>query len=768
MKALTSSIHNRILFFMTLAMILPALGLFVVLSTAANTSYDELLKTFIEETALLNERAMQEMVDQTISNQVTLSDRLVDDEWHDIIRQGLTGEASTSELMEVAGFIQTEYSEHPESAYQQGWLVNDAGQAIIYVDMTADSVATPGNMNLSETPTFVKALQLANRGISQGLVVTQGPTSVVFDIVNVLSFGDRRHRAFLFTRIDANQMLADIFEPSRLNGNVPYSYLILPSEAGIVTEQAFVTSRNLTQAGLVTAASMLADGAQYAINSIAEQTSTYTIAPGTDEEREVIGHYSIVDIYGQDFALITEINATQSADIVDIQPFVAAGLIILMSLATLFGVVAFLNRSISQPIKALTERVNDLRGGDYETPIQPSQRTDEVGQLTNTFLQARQTLLANKIDMENRLEGMARDLRIIQEISQVAIKERDVQPLMNQVVDRIVERFDKIYHAQIFIVNAHSEFAVLAASTGEAGKNLLARGHRLKVGSVSVIGQVTDHRQPIVARDTTASDVHRRNEFLPETRAELAIPLQISERIIGALDVQSRYSDSFDESMINALGMLADQLTIAIENARLYTESQRFLSDLETNQQKLIQNRWAEYMLHQRRRQISSASGHNTGYDFSELSQIAQQEGQAVIGAPTDQDTVPFVVPIILREQILGFAEYEVRQSDFHTELVMLAEELVSRLALGIDNARLFNESRQTAERERIVNEISARITGKTEIADILQTAISEVSRVLRTPKVNARLHTEMITTAEDGPDKAGYPEPNDRNTEPN
>ena len=120
MKALTSSLHNRILFFMALAMILPALGLFVVLSTAANTSYDELLKTFIEETALLNERAMQEIVDQTIGNQVTLSARLVDDEWYDIIQQGLSGEASTSELMEVAGFIPTEYSERAHAVYCLG------------------------------------------------------------------------------------------------------------------------------------------------------------------------------------------------------------------------------------------------------------------------------------------------------------------------------------------------------------------------------------------------------------------------------------------------------------------------------------------------------------------------------------------------------------------------------------------------------------------------------------------------------------------------
>ncbi|MCA9885761.1 MAG: GAF domain-containing protein, partial [Anaerolineae bacterium] len=367
------------------------------------------------------------------------------------------------------------------------------------------------------------------------------------------------------------------------------------------------------------------------------------------------------------------------------------------------------------------------------------------------FLQARQALAAEKEDIEDRLSTLARDLRVIQEISQTSVEERDLQQLMNRVVNLIIERFSQIYHAQIFIVEERNEFAVLRASTGEAGKNLLARGHRLPVGSVSVIGQVTEQGQLVVARDTAASEVHRRNEFLYETRAELAIPLQINGRIIGALDVQSRYNDSFDEAMTNALTMLADQLTIAIENARLFTESQRFLNDLEATQRETVRRRWAEYLTQQRGGQLYSNSGQNTGYDFSELTEMAQQEGRAVIGEATDRDTIPFVVPIMLREQLLGFAEYEVRKQDFHPEMVVLAEELVGRLALGIDNARLFNESQQTAERERIVNEISARITGKTEVADILQTAISEVSRVLRTPKVAARLHTGQAAVSENG-----------------
>jgi hypothetical protein len=89
----------------------------------------------------------------------------------------------------------------------------------------------------------------------------------------------------------------------------------------------------------------------------------------------------------------------------------------------------------------------------------------------------------------------------------------------------LLERFESIYHAQIFLIDG--SYAVLKASTGEAGEQLFARGHRLSVGSLSVIGQVTQQNQTIIARDTATSEVHRRNEFLQETRAELAIPMRL-------------------------------------------------------------------------------------------------------------------------------------------------------------------------------------------------------------------------------------------------
>ncbi|MCA9887322.1 MAG: GAF domain-containing protein [Anaerolineae bacterium] len=749
MNILTSTIYNRLVFFLIAAVLVPVIGLIIALGTGTETYRSTMLAAFVDETADLNARAITERFGQTIAHQANMAEQLSED--MSPLLDGVLGrDLDEAAVTELADWISQELTEHPGAAYEESWIVTTDGTAVVHATVATGPEATERITDFSDTDTFQQGTQLINDGVRQSLVVTQSTNGIVFDIIVALMEGTRA-QGFLITRINAEVMLSSILNPSELSGDLPYSYLILPPDSGMVAGNAFITSRTLTDAGLVTSESVLADGPQRAILNDTSLTLTYMVPDGENATREVVGHIHHMEIAGQSFLVVTEINTDAVYGSTQRQVITAAGITLLGSIIFLFILAYLLNRNLTRPVHAVIDGLDGLRRGAYETPVPSSDRSDELGHLTNAFLQARQALAAEKEDIEDRLSTLARDLRVIQEISQTSVEERDLQQLMNRVVNLIIERFSQIYHAQIFIVEERNEFAVLRASTGEAGKNLLARGHRLPVGSVSVIGQVTEQGQLVVARDTAASEVHRRNEFLYETRAELAIPLQINGRIIGALDVQSRYNDSFDEAMTNALTMLADQLTIAIENARLFTESQRFLNDLEATQRETVRRRWAEYLTQQRGGQLYSNSGQNTGYDFSELTEMAQQEGRAAIGEATDRDTIPFVVPIMLREQLLGFAEYEVRKQDFHPEMVVLAEELVGRLALGIDNARLFNESQQTAERERIVNEISARITGKTEVADILQTAISEVSRVLRTPKVAARLHTGQAAVSENG-----------------
>lgn len=147
----------------------------------------------------------------------------------------------------------------------------------------------------------------------------------------------------------------------------------------------------------------------------------------------------------------------------------------------------------------------------------------------------------------------------------------DVDELLNKTVDIICDAYD-FYYAGVFLVDKAIEWAVLHAGRGEAGAAMITQGHKLKVGGHSMIGQATERRKARIALDVGEEPVHFKNPHLPHTRSEMALPLCVSDRIIGALTVQSVEEAAFSQSDVVALQAMADQLAIAINNARLLEE----------------------------------------------------------------------------------------------------------------------------------------------------------------------------------------------------
>ncbi|NWF67919.1 MAG: GAF domain-containing protein [Chloroflexi bacterium] len=477
--------------------------------------------------------------------------------------------------------------------------------------------------------------------------------------------------------------------------------------------------------------------------------------------RSVIGYY--IDISAESrLALIVEIPAdstyfpTLTTLFTGNYVFVLA---IAMPVLALLLVLLF-NQFFVTPLQNVRQALRAMSKGNFNEPVEAVARSDEFGQLAIAFVEMREQVQALIARLEQRIAARSRDIQATQEISRFAATQRDIQILMNRVVELIVQYFPNIYHAQIFLLDPDNRYAVLRSSTGEPGRKLLERGHRLQVGSLSVIGRVTEQGQYIVARDTATSDVHRRNEFLPDTRSELAIPLRIGEKIIGALDVQSKKPDAFPEDEINVLQTMADQIAVAIENATLYQESLRSLAEIERSKRQQTQRDWEEYMQMERVREMSSEYGTKTPLDISELRRQAILHQRTMIGRPTERGTIAIAVPVTLRGQVLGAAEWELPLADFGEDKVLLAQELVNRLAVSMENARLFQQSQLATERERLVNTISAKLTSKQDINDILQTALREVGQALRAPEVSIRMNwSETKRPTAPAPEDTSYVE---------
>lgn len=498
-----------------------------------------------------------------------------------------------------------------------------------------------------------------------------------------------------------------------------------------------------TAQGVVIAPPVLRERAQSAAQSPAVLHALAGVA-GVDsytaaDDIPYLGYYT--PIGGTPFVLVTQ--ATASAVHASAQEFfqmrvfvVVLGVIVLTVLLALL-----LGQLTVPPLNRLRHATQALANGDFAAPIPDARRGDEIGLLAASFVDMRAQVRALIDDLETRVAARTRDISATQDISRFAATQRDLQTLMDRVVTLIIERFPNIYHAQIFLIDEAGGDAVLRASTGAVGQELLSRGHRLSIGSLSVIGQVTQQGRLIVARDAAMSQVHRRNEFLPETRAELAIPLRVGERVIGALDVQSQIRDAFEEDQINVLQTMADQIAVAIQNALLYEESIRRFGALEARNRESTRRAWQEFIHDQRMGAIVKDAGFPSALNTSDLIQAAVTAGEPQIGAVTTHNTIPIAVPIMLRGQALGTVAWEIPAQSLSEEKLDLAQELANRLALSLDNARLFQESQCATERERLVNSIAAKLTAQTTINDILQTAVREVGQALRAPQVSIRLH---------------------------
>ena len=153
----------------------------------------------------------------------------------------------------------------------------------------------------------------------------------------------------------------------------------------------------------------------------------------------------------------------------------------------------------------------------------------------------------------------------------------NLDELLVKAVGFIRERFD-FYHASIFLLDPAGEFALIREATGEAGAQMKRVGHKLAVGSKSIVGYVAGQGEPLVVNDTAKDATYLPNPLLPATHAEAALPLKVGERIVGVMDVQSTHPYAFRTDSLRTLRILADQLGVAVVNSELFAETQEHLS----------------------------------------------------------------------------------------------------------------------------------------------------------------------------------------------
>jgi GAF domain-containing protein/HAMP domain-containing protein len=448
----------------------------------------------------------------------------------------------------------------------------------------------------------------------------------------------------------------------------------------------------------------------------------------------VIGAYRWIE--GRELALLAEIE--QEEAFAPVRKL--ARVITLVGLGVIVGIVliAYVSaRQIAQPIVAITEAATKIAAGDLSQRA-PVITKDEVGILANAFnsmaTQLRE-LIGNleqrvaertqeyedavvrtqqayvqlheahkKLEVTTRqTQRRAIQLETAAEVSRAATSVLDPNELVRQAVDLIRDRFD-LYYVGLFLLDERGRWAVLRAGTGQSGRQMLKAGHKLEVGGQSMVGWCTANAQARIALDVGEEAVRFDNPLLPETHSEMALPLISRGRVIGALDVQSTGAGAFSDEDTAVLQTMADQIAVAIDNARLFTEAQARLEEVQAAHRSYLRGSWDEFL----------PTRETTDYEYvrpgvalpndavlPKIQQAMVEQRTIVLSGDGDKKEglaePVLVTPITLRGQVIGALGLQETEGtrQWIADEIALVEAVADQMALAIENARLFEEDQR-------------------------------------------------------------------------
>lgn len=338
----------------------------------------------------------------------------------------------------------------------------------------------------------------------------------------------------------------------------------------------------------------------------------------------------------------------------------------------------------------------------------------------------------------------AGQLQAITELSEAIAQFQDINQIFPEAT-RLINEYFGFYHVGIFLIDNAREFAVLQAANSEGGKRMLARNHQLRLG-VGVVGYAAQTGVPRIALDVGKDAVFFNNPDLPETHSEAALPMKSRGETIGILDVQSTEPGAFTEADLQILTTLANQVAIAIENARLLTETRSALAQVQEVYEEFTRAEWG--------RTISKIEQKGFRYNAGRIEMLekglkapealdAILSGEIVTGSSngSGEKLATIAVPVKVRGEVIGIIHIESNDParQWLEDDISLVGAVAERAAFAMENARLFQDARRRAVKEQSISEATARISSAMNIENILHTTAEELERVLGASEVLIR-----------------------------
>lgn len=303
----------------------------------------------------------------------------------------------------------------------------------------------------------------------------------------------------------------------------------------------------------------------------------------------------------------------------------------------------------------------------------------EIDQSTKSLAYTNRELQDLTQNLEQRVTERIHDLELATEVGRtITARVNDPYRLLLESVELIRTRFN-LYYTQVYLTDPSNQMIVLRAGTGEAGRQLLLRGHRLPISKDSLNGRAALEKHAIIVSETLKDEAFLPNPLLPNTRSEMAIPLLVGDRIVGVLDMQSEIPNALNESNLPAFEALAGQLAIAIQNSLLFEEAAASRRELEERSKRQSFNDWKEFL-------NSVDRGEKIGFAYK------QDQIQPIAESAIDEHLIE--VPVAVFGAEIG--KLQLADDPNHTwtdSEKQLVQETADQLARHLDNLRLLAEA---------------------------------------------------------------------------
>ncbi len=445
------------------------------------------------------------------------------------------------------------------------------------------------------------------------------------------------------------------------------------------------------------------------------------------------------------------------------------------------GLIAFLiTQSITTPITTLANAAENIARGNLDQRVDIAQR-DEIGVLANSF-NAMTTRLRELIGtLEQRVADRTKALATSSEVSRRLSTILDQRQLVTEVVEQVKNSFE-YYHTQIYLYDEAGENLVMAGGTGEAGRLMLAQFHKVAKGR-GLVGRAAETNEPILVNNTAQDRNWQPNSLLPETKAEVAMPIAIGSRVLGVLDVQHNIVDGLKREDVDSLQSIANQIAIALQNigsvetmtkrakelasvAEISTASSQEsdINRMLKNVVRLTQRRFGLYHAHVFLYDENTADLKIIACGWKEGDEHEGTHGTTAIPAAQEQSLVAraartrqsvivnnvhtepgwlpnpllpdtaseLAVPLLVGDQLIGVLDVQSdRANAFTEEDANIQTTLASQIAVTVQNARNFVQSKRQAERETLLNLITQKIQNAATVEDALQVAARELGHAM-------------------------------------